>query len=152
MNDYQINYDQNTSRKSDRLSEMNLAIESQDNYCREIDRTQEQQESCLNMFFKQKNELFRQRTVWKAWRAYFAVYKSKSRKAAYTRNTLHRGKMNRLFTSWRKVTYNDFHSRIEIEKKTFRDNLEGEILVQWSTKVDALSLYVAELEDKIRQE
>ena len=48
------------------------------------------------------------------------------------------------------MTYNEFHERIEHEKKTFRDNLEGEILVQWSTKVDALSLYVAELEDKIR--
>ena len=31
-------------------------------------------------------------------------------------------------------------------------NLESQILVQWSTKVDALMLYVAELEDKIRQE
>ena len=39
MNDYQINYDQNTSRKSDRLIEMNLAIEAQDNYAKEIERT-----------------------------------------------------------------------------------------------------------------
>ena len=38
------------------------------------------------------------------------------------------------------------------EKKAFRDSLEAELLVQWSTKVDALSLYVAELEDKIKQE
>ena len=36
------------------------------------------------------------------------------------------------------------------ERSTFRMNLESQILVQWSTKVDALMLYVAELEDKIR--
>ena len=41
---------------------------------------------------------------------------------------------------------------MEREKSTFRMNLESEILVQWSTKVDALMLYVAELEDKIKQE
>ena len=42
--------------------------------------------------------------------------------------------------------------RIEREKQTFRTELEGRLLVQWSTKVDALLLYVAELEQKIRQE
>ena len=31
-------------------------------------------------------------------------------------------------------------------------NLESEILVQWSTKVDACMLYVAELEEKIKEE
>lgn len=30
--------------------------------------------------------------------------------------------------------------------------LEGKMLVQWSTKVDALKLYMAQLEDKIRAE
>ena len=41
---------------------------------------------------------------------------------------------------------------MEHERTTFRTDLESKILVQWSTKVDALMLYVAELEDKIRQE
>lgn len=99
-----------------------------------------------------KENLFRQRTVWKAWRMYFAVYKSKSRKAAYTRNTLHRKKMERLFQSWRNVTHQEFKVRMTRENSTFRTELETSILVQWSTKVDALLLYVAELESKIEQE
>ena len=39
---------------------------------------------------------------------------------------------------------------METEKTTFRTELEGKILIQWSSKVDALMLYVAELEDKIK--
>jgi len=42
--------------------------------------------------------------------------------------------------------------RMNHERITFRTQLESQVLVQWSTKVDALLLYVAELEDKIKQE
>ena len=96
--------------------------------------------------------MFRQRTVWKAWRFYFSIYKRKARLAAYTRNTLYRKKLVRLFTSWRSVTDREFKERLSKEKHTFRTDLESKILVQWSTKVDALMLYVAELEDKIKHE
>lgn len=88
----------------------------------------------------------------KAWKFYFSIFKRKARLAAYTRNTLYRKKMNRLFSSWKTVTDNDFHQRLKREKQTFRTDLENKLLVVWSTKVDALLLYVAELEDKIRQE
>ena len=90
--------------------------------------------------------------MWKAWRFYFSIYKRKARLAAYTRNTLYRKKLVRLFTSWRRVTDMEFKERLNREKSTFRNDLESKILVQWSTKVDALTLYVAELEDKIKHE
>lgn len=90
--------------------------------------------------------------VMKNWRAYFAVYKQKARLAAFTRNTLYRKKMKRLFKSWRGVTHDMFTTRLDHEKTTFRTEIESQILVQWSTKVNALLLYVAELEDKIKQE
>lgn len=90
--------------------------------------------------------------MWKAWRFYFSIYKRKARLAAYTRNTLYRKKLVRLFTSWRRVTDMEFKERLNREKNTFRHDLESKILVQWSTKVDALTLYVAELEDKIKHE
>ena len=108
MTDYQINYDQNSSRRDNRLVEMNMAIEGQVEYAKELERTHEQQQSCLNRFFTQKCNLFRLKMVWKNWRYYFAIYKRKNRLAAYTRNTLYRKKMKRLFASWRGVTHNDF--------------------------------------------
>ena len=75
---------------------------------RELDRLHEYQESCLNRFFTTKSNLFRLKAVMKAWRFYFSVYKSKARRAAYMRNTLHRNKMNRLYKSWRTVTHSEF--------------------------------------------
>ena len=152
MSEYQINYDHNSSRRDDRIIEMNMAIEAQVDYAKDLARTMEQQQSCLTGFFTQKSNLFAQRTVWKAWRFYFSIYKRKSRLAAYTRNTLHRQKVKRLFTAWKNVSSSEFKARLAVEKRTFRTELESKILVQWSTKVDALLLYVAELEEKIKQE
>ena len=68
------------------------------------------------------------------------------------RNTLYRAKLERLFQSWRKVSHDEFSIRLEAERNAFRTDLESKILVQWSTKVDALLLYVSNLEEKIRQE
>ena len=42
MSEYQQNYDQNTSRCTGRLVEMNMAIENQEDYTRELTRVQEQ--------------------------------------------------------------------------------------------------------------
>ena len=152
MGEYQLNYDHNSSRRDDRLVEMNMAVENQVDYSKEIEREMEQQQSCLNYFFTQKSDGFRLKLVMKAWRSYFAVYKRKARLAAFTRNNLYRKKMKRLFTSWRGVTHEEFTVRLDHEKTTFRTELESQILVQWSTKVNALLLYVAELEDKIKEE
>ena len=38
MSEYQLNYDQNSSRRDDRLVEMNMAIDSQTNYTRDLER------------------------------------------------------------------------------------------------------------------
>lgn len=42
--------------------------------------------------------------------------------------------------------------RITSEEKIFRKNLETEKLTMWSSKVDQLMLYMAQLEDKIKGE
>lgn len=143
MSEYQLNYDQNTSRRDDRLVEMNHSIEYQVTYSKDLEKVIEQQDSCLWAFFKQKSDTCKIKAVWKAWRLYFGVYKRKARLAAYMRNTLYRKKLNRLFSSWRSVSHQEFKIRMEREKHTFRTDLESKILVQWSTKVDALILYVS---------
>jgi len=43
MNEFQHNYDLNTSRRDDRLVEMNMAIVAQVDYQKELDRAMEQQ-------------------------------------------------------------------------------------------------------------
>lgn len=38
MSEYQLNYEQNTSRRDDRLVEMNMAIEAQVEYAKDLDK------------------------------------------------------------------------------------------------------------------
>ena len=40
MSEYQVNFDQNSSRRDDKISEMNMAIDSQENYIRELDKNE----------------------------------------------------------------------------------------------------------------
>jgi len=71
---------------------------------------------------------------------------------AYSRNTLYRNKLSRVFRSWRMVAHEDGKIRINIEEKRFRLTLEREKLTMWTSKVDQLMLYIAQLEDKIKSE
>ena len=41
MSEYQTNFDQNSSRRDDKIAEMNMAIESQDNYIRDLEKAEE---------------------------------------------------------------------------------------------------------------
>ena len=95
---------------------------------------------------------FHYRICFKAWVYYYKVQKRKNRLAAYTRNKIHRAKLRRLYESWRGVTHEWFKERLDREKTTFRMELESKMLVKWSTKVDALLIYMKQLEDKIKME
>lgn len=53
---------------------------------------------------------------------------------------------------WRTVTHEWGKERINTEEATFRKNLEREKLTMWTSKVDQLMLYMAQLEDKIKVE
>lgn len=129
MTEYQANFEQNSSRRDNKLSEMNMAIEGQSEYGRDLEKTIEQQDSCLHKFFVMKSNLFTLRTIMKKWKAYIAVYKQKARVAAYRRNTLYRKKLKLLFTTWRSQAHEWFKERIERERALFREELESRILI-----------------------
>lgn len=48
------------------------------------------------------------------------------------------------------MSHEDGKLRIANEEVIFRKNLEKEKLTMWSSKVDQLMLYMAQLEDKIK--
>jgi len=78
--------------------------------------------------------------------------KEKKRIAAYARNTIYRNSLQRIFRSWRNVSHEWGKERINKEEAVFRKNLEREKLTMWTSKVDQLMLYMAQLEDKIKTE
>jgi hypothetical protein len=108
--------------------------------------------SCIQRFFDLKQRLRLYRTCISLWKSYHKRKKEKKRVAAYSRNTIYRNSLTRFFRNWRIVTHEWGKERIIREEKVFRQNLETEKLTMWSSKVDQLMLYMAQLEDKIKQE
>lgn len=58
MSEYQVNFDQNSSRRDDKIGEMNMAIDNQENYIKDLEKIDETQQSCINRMFKQKRDMF----------------------------------------------------------------------------------------------
>lgn len=92
------------------------------------------------------------RIVLSAWRYQHKVEQRKGRIAAFTRNTMHRRKVKHLFEGWRGVSHKWFKENLETKTGSFRADLEGRMLNVFTSKVDALLLYMAQLEDKIKVE
>jgi hypothetical protein len=60
--------------------------------------------------------------------------------------------MRHLFDSWRGVSHEWFKQRLNEQTGQFRAELEERMLNCFTTKVDALNLYMAQLQEKIKQE
>ncbi len=86
------------------------------------------------------------------WKQVHKIDRRKNRIAAFTRNTMHRRKMKHLFESWRGVSHNWFKVRLDAQTGQFRAELEERMLNCFTTKVDALNLYMAQLKQKIEAE
>lgn len=63
--------------------------------------------------------------------------------AAYARNVMFRRKQRKLFENWRGISHRWFKERLDRDKHVFRQNLEHQMLNQYTDKVDALLLYMA---------
>ena len=102
--------------------------------------------------FKQKRDQFTYQQVIKRWRYYTAYKKRKNRLRDYSTNFITRNAMRRFFEGWRRESHQMFKERIEREKGQFQLELESKILNTWQSKVDALTLYFGQLEEKIHRE
>ena len=83
---------------------------------------------------------------------YIKRRREKNRKAAYTRNTIYRNRLTRIFRGWRGTTHQWGIVRISNKEDGFRKEMEREKLTMWTSKVDQLMLYMAQMEDKIKAE
>ena len=76
----------------------------------------------------------------------------KKRVENYWSNHYYRNYLKKVFVNWREVTHTWGKERINMLEKEFRQNMETEKLTMWTSKVDQLMLYMAQLEDKIKTE
>ena len=83
---------------------------------------------------------------------FMQIMKREKRLKAYSKNFMYRRNMRQLFHGWRGVTHNWFKERINKEAVEYETQKRQEILVHWDKEVDALKIYMAQLEEKIRIE
>eukprot|EP00356_Strombidium_inclinatum_P005259 CAMPEP_0170481962 /NCGR_PEP_ID=MMETSP0208-20121228/2195_1 /TAXON_ID=197538 /ORGANISM="Strombidium inclinatum, Strain S3" /LENGTH=278 /DNA_ID=CAMNT_0010754753 /DNA_START=362 /DNA_END=1195 /DNA_ORIENTATION=+ len=152
IQEYQNNYQININEKQANIDQFIETIEEKKSQVFNLEKVKEQNMSCLQRFFEMKIRLSYYRTCIKAWRAYVKRRREKKRVAAYSRNTIYRNSLTRFFRSWREVSHVWGKERIAREKAVYRKNLETEKLTMWTSKVDQLMLYKAQLEDKIKKE
>jgi hypothetical protein len=81
-----------------------------------------------------------------------AMVKREKRLNAYSKNYMYRRNMRRLFYSWRGVTHIWFKERINREAQDYEKTQRDKELTQWDKEVDALKVYMAQLQEKIRIE
>lgn len=150
--EYQNNFQINCNEKQANIDQFIETIEEKKSQVFSLEKLKEQNMSCIQRFFDLKQRLRLYRTYLGFWKQYQKRKKEKKRVAAYSRNTIYRNSLTRYFRSWRVVSHEWGKERITKEEKVFRQNLETEKLTMWSSKVDQLMLYMAQLEDKIKQE
>jgi hypothetical protein len=83
---------------------------------------------------------------------YFEMAKFEKRIKAYSKNFMYRRKMRLLFGSWRGVSHQWFKQRINKEAVEYERTQRDKELAQWDKEVDALKVYMAQLQEKIRIE
>ena len=80
------------------------------------------------------------------------LVRSEKRLKAYSKNYMYRRNMRRLFYSWRGVTHVWFKERINREAVEYERTQRDKELTHWDKEVDALKVYMAQLQEKIRIE
>lgn len=61
-------------------------------------------------------------------------------------------KIRRIFDSWRGINHIEFIERMNRQETSYRMELESKMLVKWQQKVDSMLIYMAKLEDQIKEE
>mmetsp|Transcript_9080 Transcript_9080/g.15332 ORF Transcript_9080/g.15332 Transcript_9080/m.15332 type:complete len:249 (-) Transcript_9080:245-991(-) len=152
MQEFQDNYQINLNEKQAGIDQFIETIQEKKSQVFNLEKFKDQNMSCLLRFFEMKTRLRYYRTHIKAWRIYIKRRREKKRVGAYSRNTVYIGMLRRFLRSWRNVTHQWGKERITREEAVYRKNLETEKLTMWTSKVDQLMLYMAQLEDKIKSE
>lgn len=131
---------------------MMQSIQQQESTIRELEKENNSQKSCMYKFYEKTRNHFRFRCVLRAWKYYTKCRKQRNRVYSYIINKFHRRRQSKIYEGWKWVAHKQFKEEVDAKKFRIQAELESKMLTQWSTKVDALLLYMSQLEDKIKVE
>ncbi len=103
------------------------------------------------MFRKRRAQGIEKRAFY-VWRQSYLALKFMGDRALYANRALQKRRIRRVFESWRGVTHVWFRERIQGLSGRIKGDLQRKFLKEWSSKVDAQLIMVAELEQKIKAE
>jgi hypothetical protein len=101
---------------------------------------------------KLKYQTFIKRVYFNEILYFMQVQRREKRIKAYSKNFMYRRNMRQLFYSWRGVTHVWFKERINREAVEYERVQRDKELAAWDKEVDALKVYMAQLQEKIRIE
>jgi hypothetical protein len=103
-------------------------------------------------FLRNKYNLFIKKVYFGEILFYTQMIKHEKRINAYSKNYMHRRKMRGLFYGWRGISHRWFKKRINKEAIEYEKTQRDKELTQWDKEVEALKVYMAQLQEKIRIE
>ena len=152
LSDYEQNYQANLTDKNGHIKEIENHIADKE---AEIESKKERYKELKQKIFgllRLKYNTFIMR-VYYGEMIYFAqLSKREKRLCHYSKNFMYRRKMRKLFYNWRAVSHRWFKKRINKEAIEYERKQRDKELTQWDKEVDALKVYMAQLQEKIRVE
>ncbi|CDW80263.1 UNKNOWN [Stylonychia lemnae] len=155
-NAYMIEYEENFKANiQDKESHLDQAQELILRKEQEIIETQEKRKRVIQLtehILQQKYNLFIKRVAVRAMQYFKDIIQRERRIRVYTRNYMYRRNLRLLFGSWRGVSHSWFKERINEEAKSYEHKVTIEKLISWNQNVDAMKIYMVQLQEKIRIE
>ena len=146
------NYQANVADKNAHITELKGHIHDKE---QEIQARQEHYDLMKHKIFtllKLKYQMHVKKVFFNEIVFHTQLVKREKRLNAYSKNYMYRRNMRRLFYSWRGVTHLWFKERINSEAIEYERTQRDKELSQWDKEVDALKVYMAQLQEKIRIE
>jgi len=106
----------------------------------------------MRKLFRHKQHIYLERLAFKAWVEFKVNSKRRKRLENYSLNFMYRRKMRGLFCGWRQTTHTWFKEKIDAEEESLREQKKAVQLNALTQKVDALKVYVAQLQERIHVE
>ena len=150
--EFEANYQANLNDKNNSIKDAQALVASKASQVEETQAKNKRTKALNSKLLKQKYALFLKRVAFRAITYFMECEQRKRRVKICSRNMMYRRKLRLLFGSWRGVPHQWFKESINIEAHTYFETKRTEHLITWENQVDALKLYMAQLQEKIRVE
>lgn len=152
LGEYEQNYQANVADKKAHIAEIGTQIGQKEEDIAEKKERYDAIKHKIYGLMKLKYQTFIKRVYFNEVLFFMQSQRREKRIKAYSKNFMYRRNMRQLFYSWRGVTHVWFKERINREAVEYERVQRDKELAAWDKEVDALKVYMAQLQEKIRIE